>query len=271
MEPPPRNPFATGAASLVTIANPLSESSPRCGHRCGLAFWCAHLQPASRHCRRAAVRGRIVRSTPPENSSEWAGSSPARDSHTGASLRPRWISMTRLAWATCSQGLRADVALGTCDRHTVVHAGPRGRAHRRRSAHRRGRTVASDVASSRGLPAGIVVVGGELDLGIPAPPRPRGRSPPCRVSLPWFATCRSSSTLACLPRRPGARSSQRAGHARAGASSIDTKARVCQRGSGTVHPAIPDRDRTLTDAEVQQAVETIVTLAADHGATLRGH
>ena len=33
-----------------------------------------------------------------------------------------------------------------------------------------------------------------------------------------------------------------------------------------------DRDRTLTDAEVQQAVETIVTaLAADHGATLRGH
>jgi phenylalanyl-tRNA synthetase beta chain len=32
-----------------------------------------------------------------------------------------------------------------------------------------------------------------------------------------------------------------------------------------------DRDRTLTDAEVQQAVETIVSaLATTHGATLRG-
>jgi phenylalanyl-tRNA synthetase beta subunit len=32
-----------------------------------------------------------------------------------------------------------------------------------------------------------------------------------------------------------------------------------------------DRDRTLTDAEVQRAVETIVSaLAAQHGAVLRG-
>ena len=142
-------------------------------------------------------------STPPENSSEWAGSSPARDSHTGASLRPRWISMTRLAWATCSQ--KPSRRRGVGHKPTAPWFMP-GRAAALIADDRRIGVVGQlrpDVASSRGLPAGIVVVGGELDLGAfrAQLPRAAGHRPAasaCRGSRPvdphrrWLA-CRVGS------------------------------------------------------------------------------
>lgn len=133
-----------------------------------------------------------------------------------------------------------------------------------------------DLASSRGLPSGIVVVGGELDLGA------------------FRTTDALARPVTALPRQPavvrdlsilidaGLPAASVRGTIRANAPATLVQVREFDRYEGkgvpegqvglSIRLTFRDRDRTLTDAEVQQAVETIVTaLAADHGATLRGH
>ena len=96
---------------------------------------------------------------------------------------------------------------------------------------------------------------------------------PCRVSRRARATCRSSSTRPC--RRPPfvARSdARRRRRWSASRNSIATRGRAsptaaaaCRCGSSSARP-----DRTLTDAEVQAAMDTIVAaLQTEHDARLR--
>ena len=145
----------------------------------------------------------------------------------------------------------------------------------------------ADLAASRGLPAGIVVVGGEIDLGAI---RSWGAGDP---SDP-ITTGAIARQVSALPRQPavirdlsilidaGLPAASVRGTIRANAPATLVQVREFDRYEGkgvpeghvglSIRLTFRDRDRTLTDAEVQQAVETIVkALGTSHGATLRGH
>ncbi len=133
-----------------------------------------------------------------------------------------------------------------------------------------------DLTAARGLPAGVTVVAGEIDLhelhGADAAPHrvtPLPRHP---------AVLRDLSILidASLP------AASVRGTIRANAPTTLVDVREFDRYQGTGVPTgqvslslrltFRDRDRTLTDAEVQRALEAIIeALARTHGTTLRGN
>ncbi|MEO6222851.1 MAG: hypothetical protein ABIP90_06345, partial [Vicinamibacterales bacterium] len=132
-----------------------------------------------------------------------------------------------------------------------------------------------DLASLRGLPAGVAVFGGEVDLGAF---RTADAMPRRVTALPRQpAVVRDLSILidAGLP----AASVRGTIRANAPATLVQVVEFDRYEGKGvpdghvglSIRLTFRDRDRTLTDAEVQHAVETIVSaLSNTHGATLRG-
>jgi len=277
MESAAAEPFAADAASLVTIANPLSEKFAVLRP----SMWPGLLDALIYNRRRDIADVRLFE----------AGS--VFDA-TGEQQRVGWVlAGTRLShWSQPPADVDLYDAIGVGDVLADAFAQTwrwepatdtpwfvPGRAAALIADDRRIGVVGQlrpDVASSRGLPAGIVVVGGELDLAA-------------------FRTADAlARPVAALPRQPavvrdlsilidaGLPAASVRGTIRANAPATLEQVREFDRYEGkgvpegqvglSIRLTFRDRDRTLTDAEVQQAVETIVTaLAADHGATLRGH
>ncbi len=128
----------------------------------------------------------------------------------------------------------------------------------------------------RGLPAGVTVVGGEINVdALRAAAKTERRVTP----LPRHpAVLRDLSILidAGLP----AASVRGTIRANAPATLVDVREFDRYQGKGvpdgrvslSLRLTFQDRDRTLTDAEIQQALEAIVgALSGTHGATLRGN
>jgi phenylalanyl-tRNA synthetase beta chain len=133
-----------------------------------------------------------------------------------------------------------------------------------------------ELAAARGLPAGVAVVGGEIDLGALRTAGAIARQVNALPRQP--AVIRDLSILvdAGLP------AASVRGTIRANAPATLVQVREFDRYEGkgvpegqvglSIRLTFRDRDRTLTDVEVQQAVERIVSaLSSTHGATLRGH
>jgi phenylalanyl-tRNA synthetase beta chain len=131
------------------------------------------------------------------------------------------------------------------------------------------------LAEARGLGQGVGVVGGELDLGLlanVAPPGLRAISP-----LPRFPSIVRDLSILVSDRLPAA---DVRGTIRSNAPSTLVSVREFDRYQGKSVPegmislslrlTFRDADRTLTDAEVQEALGVIIgALNAAHGAILR--
>jgi phenylalanyl-tRNA synthetase beta chain len=138
--------------------------------------------------------------------------------------------------------------------------------------------VTSAIISARGLDAGLVV-GGELDLQVIRAARGDVGSAPAPVHpIPRFPSAVRDLSILIAERLPAA---DVRGTIRSNAPSTLVSVGEFDRYQGK---GVPDgfvslsirltfrgADRTLTDAEVQHAVDAIVAaLAETHGATLRG-
>ena len=133
-----------------------------------------------------------------------------------------------------------------------------------------------DLVSSRGLAQRIPVVGGELDVRLLADLASSGRTAGIEA-LPRFPSIVRDLSIVVSERLPAA---DLRGTIRSSASAslvlIEEFDRYQGKGvpdgmiSLSIRLTFRDRERTLTDAEVQRAVDGIVAaLAARHGATLR--
>jgi phenylalanyl-tRNA synthetase beta chain len=277
MEAAAAEPFASDPASLVTIANPLSEKFAVLRP----SLWPGLLDALIYNRRRdiADVRlfeaGSVVQAAGEQQRVGWVMTG-ARVSHwsqppaevdlydaigVGDVLADafaqawRWEAVTDTPWFVPGRA----AALIADDRRIGVVG-----------------QLRPDLAASRGLPAGVAVVGGEIDLGAL---RTTGAITRQVTALPRQpAVIRDLSILidAGLP------AASVRGTIRANAPATLVQVREFDRYEGkgvpegqvglSIRLTFQDRDRTLTDAEVQQAVETIISaLATTHGAILRGH
>jgi len=281
MEHAAAEPFAAAAGSLVTIANPLSEKFAvlRPSLLPGLLDALIYNRRRDIDDVRLFEAGAVFPPDGEEQRVGWviAGSRVAHWSQPATEvdlydalgvadvlaeafdLTCRWESTTDAPWFVPGRSavLLADGAAGT----TRI-----GRAGQLRP----------DLTAARGLPAGVVVVGGEIDLGA------------------LRATSAVERRVTPLPRHPavirdlsilidaGLPAASVRGTIRANAPATLVSVREFDRYAGkgvpdgqvglSVRLTFRDRDRTLTDAETQQAVDAIVTaLSVAHGATLRGH
>ncbi|HEX5070169.1 MAG TPA: phenylalanine--tRNA ligase subunit beta, partial [Vicinamibacterales bacterium] len=133
-----------------------------------------------------------------------------------------------------------------------------------------------ELASARGLSAGVPVYGGELD---PAALQRAAGTPGTSIDpLPRFPSIVRDLSIFVDERLPAA---DLRGTIRSVAPPMLVSVREFDRYDGkgvpegqislSIRLTFRDRDRTLTDSEVQLAVDTIVTaLEARHGAVLRG-
>jgi phenylalanyl-tRNA synthetase beta chain len=154
-----------------------------------------------------------------------------------------------------------------------------GRSARLELGHRPGGWVgeiAPAVLQARGVPPGTIVYGGEIDLDALADARIAGTRP--IDPLPKYPSIVRDLSLVIDQRLPAAdvRGTIRA-HAPATLVSVREFDRYQGKGvpdgqvSLSVRLTFRDPDRTLTDTEVQRAIEAIVAaLAREHQATLRG-
>jgi phenylalanyl-tRNA synthetase beta chain len=154
-----------------------------------------------------------------------------------------------------------------------------GRSARLELGHRPGGWVgqiAPAVLQARGLPSGTLVYGGEIDLDALAAAMFAGTRP--IDPLPKHPSIVRDLSLVIDQRLPAAdvRGTIRA-HAPATLVSVREFDRYQGKGvpegqvSLSVRLTFRDPDRTLTDTEVQRAIEAIVAaLASEHQATLRG-
>ena len=287
MESAAAEPFAADAASLVTIANPLSEKFAVLRP----SMWPGLLDALIYNRRRDIADVRLF-----EAGSVFHA--------TGEQQRVGWIlAGARLShWSQPPAEVDLYDAIGVGDVLAEAFAQTwrwepetdtpwfvPGRAATLIADDRRVGVVGQlrpELGASRGLPAGIVVVGGELDLGAL---RSWGAGDP---SDP-IATDAIARPVTALSRQPavirdlsilidaGLPAASVRGTIRANAPATLVQVREFDRYEGkgvpegqvglSIRLTFRDRDRTLTDAEVQLAVETIVTaLATAHGAALRG-
>jgi phenylalanyl-tRNA synthetase beta chain len=138
--------------------------------------------------------------------------------------------------------------------------------------------IRPELVAARGLDSGLVV-GGELDLPALKAPRARDEGPPPSVQpIPRYPSIVRDLSILVPERLPAAKVR---GTIRTNAPSTLATLVEFDRYQGKGMPegqvslsmrlTFRDADRTLTDAEVQHAVDGIVAaLAREHGATLRG-
>ena len=275
MESAAAEPFAGDAASLVSIANPLSEKFAVLRP----SMWPGLLDALIYNRRRdiADVRlfeaGSVFQAAGEQQRVGWvlAGARVSHWSHppaevdvydaigVGDVLAEAFAQAWRWEPADAPWFVPGRAAALIADDHRIGVVGQ----------------LRPDLAASRGLPAGVAVVGGEIDLGA------------------LRATGSLARQVNALPRQPavirdlsilidaGLPAASVRGTIRANAPVTLVQVREFDRYEGkgvpkgrvglSIRLTFRDRDRTLTDAEVQQAVETIVSaLATNHGATLRG-
>jgi phenylalanyl-tRNA synthetase beta chain len=269
-------PFASNPASLVSIANPLSEKFVALRP----SMWPGLLDALIYNRRRdiGDVRlfeaGSVFEASGEQQRVGWVMAG-ARQSHwsqpagevdiydaigIGDLLAEafadtwRWEPETGVSWFVAGRA-----ASLFADDHRIGSAGQ----------------LRPELAAARGLPAGVTIVGGEIDLGAL---RASGAVPKQVTALPRQpAVIRDLSILldAGLP------AAAVRGTIRANAPDTLVQVREFDRYEGkgvpegqvglSIRLTFRDRDRTLTDAEVQHAVDAIVTaLSSTHGATLRG-
>jgi phenylalanyl-tRNA synthetase beta chain len=134
----------------------------------------------------------------------------------------------------------------------------------------------ADLVESRGLAGGEAVFGGEIDIdALPAMPHAKSAA---IVPLPRHPSIVRDVSIVIDERLPAA---EVRGTIRANAPATLAEIREFDRYRGQGVPAgqvslsvrltFRDPGRTLTDAEVQHAIERIIgALERDHGAKLRG-
>ena len=278
-------PFLPDGEAPVAIANPLSEKFavlrpsllPGPARR-------ARLQPPPRDGRRPAVRGGRGLPRHRRIAAVGLGADRARVRSTGAGTAARLDFFDAKGVAELvGQAFGVELTAEPADDAAVVRARPRGR---RSPAHGDGQriVVGADrpASASNSSPArGLVVADAVSAASSTSARSTRARRPAGNVahhaaaaaSRRSSAICRFSSTNACLPQKFVARfeRTRRRRSCRC-ASSIGIRVRALPAGqiSLSVRLTFRDPDRTLTDSEVQQAVDAIVAaLSAELGATLR--
>jgi len=276
MESAAAAPFVTDPATLVPIANPLSEKFAvlRPSMLPGLLDALIYNRRRDMADVRLFEAGAVFQATGEQHRVGWvmAGSRHSHWSQPQVEVDLydalgvadvlaeaftdawRWEAVTDVPWFV--PGRAAALIVGT---HRIGIVGQ----------------IRPDLTSARGLPTGVAVVGGEID----AAALRMGTVVDRRVAaLPRHpAVVRDLSILidAGLP------AAAVRGTIRANAPATLVQVREFDRYEGkgipdgrvslSIRLTFRDADRTLTDVEVQQAVEAIVSaLSSAHGATLRG-
>ena len=277
-------PFVAGPASLVTIANPLSEKFAvlRPSMLPGL------LDALSYNRRRDIADVRLfeagsVFSTQGERqrvgwvlagSRQVHWSQPAAEVDLFDALGVAEL-LTDAFGVTCRSEPAADVPWCVPGRAASLLVDVAGTSRRVGVV---GQLLPS-LTSARGLPAGVTVVGGELDLDELVALQGADTAPRRVTPLPRHPSVQRDLSILIDAGLPAAavRGTIRAS---APATLVDVREFDRYHGKGvptgqvslSLRLTFRDRDRTLTDAEVQQAVEAIIeALARTHGTTLRGN
>jgi phenylalanyl-tRNA synthetase beta chain len=272
-------PFAPPGVELVAIANPLSEKFAvlRPSLIPGLLDAVAYNRRREAEAVRLFEIGSIFAAGPEARAAGWLLAGPRRQ-HWSEAAAPvdvfDALGVAEVLADVCRVTLRAEAAddIGWLvpGRAARLYAGalaePVGAAGQ----------IAPAICAARGLAASDDVVGGVVRLDLIA--RAAGRADLAIAPLPRHPSVVRDLSIVVDERLPAA---EVRGTIRAHAPGTLVAVREFDRYQGKGVPAgqvslsvrltFRDPDRTLTDHEVQQAVEAIVAaLARAHGATLRG-